>query len=344
VGARATSSERPQPASEQQISPQAAYVERAVIGKPRFGAKYSPNLAPRAIAKKYLVHVRRPWAAEVPQMHDGRGGTAPPAGAPLRVAAARLESRPVSARIDNVFHRNSAWFFLAFLALAVWAFWPSYFARLFDQPSLRFHAHGIALTLWCVLLVVQPQLLRTGRRALHRQLGKTSYVLAPALIVITASFVHYRIGGGGAVTVVQALPSSVLFSVALMLNSLVAFAALYGLAIYYRRNASAHGRYMLCTVFPLFTPVTDRLIGAHLPALVRVVPRIDGSPVLPVVGFLLADAILLALAVWDWRTNHRKVFLVALGVLVAYHASTLTLHRVPLWNAFCAWFLSLPLS
>jgi hypothetical protein len=38
------------------------------------------------------------------------------------------------------------------------------------------------------------------------------------------------------------------------------------------------------------------------------------------------------------------VFPVALGILVAYHVGTLTLHRVPLWNAFCAWFLALPLS
>jgi hypothetical protein len=37
------------------------------------------------------------------------------------------------------------------------------------------------------------------------------------------------------------------------------------------------------------------------------------------------------------------VFLIALGVLVLYHVGTLTLHRVPLWGAFCAWFLGLPL-
>ena len=50
------------------------------------------------------------------------------------------------------------------------------------------------------------------------------------------------------------------------------------------------------------------------------------------------------LAWWDWRTHGRRdVFLVALGVLVLYHVSTLTLHRVPLWGAFCAWFLGLPL-
>lgn len=250
----------------------------------------------------------------------------------------------MAARIDNGFYRNSAWLSLAFLALAVWAFWPSYFMRLFEQPSLRFHAHGIALTLWCVLLVLQPQLLRTRRRSAHKLIGKASYVIAPALIAITVSFVHYRIGGGGAVPGVTALPSQVLYFLALTLNSMAVFALFYALAIYYRRNAQVHGRYMVCTVFPLFTPVTDRLIGAHWPALVGVVPRIEGSPVLPVAGFLLADAILLALAVWDWRVNGRKVFAVALAALAAYHVSTLTLYRVPAWNAFCAWFLGLPLS
>ena len=40
-----------------------------------------------------------------------------------------------------------------------------------------FHAHGIVLALWLVMLVVQAQLIRTQRRSLHRQLGKLSYVV-----------------------------------------------------------------------------------------------------------------------------------------------------------------------
>jgi hypothetical protein len=97
---------------------------------------------------------------------------------------------------------------------------------------------------------------------------------------------------------------------------------------------------MLCTVFPLVTPVTDRLIGAYWRPLVRLVPRIEGNPILPTVGFALADLTLAALSLWDWRVNRRlDVFPVALGVLLVYHVGTLTLHRVPLWNAFCVWFL-----
>ncbi len=247
------------------------------------------------------------------------------------------------ARLDDALYRNSGKFFVAFLALVVWAFWPSYFTRLFEQPDIRFHAHGVILTLWCAMLVVQAQLVRTHRRHVHKQLGKASYVLAPALVLITLSFVHFRVAGG--VREIPPLPASVLYFLALTLNALVAFAVLYGLAIYYRRTPQVHGRFMLATVFPLVSPVTDRLIAAHFRPLMDLVPHIDGSPVVPVVGFALADLILLGLSLWDWRSKQRvRAFPIALGVLLVYHASVLTLYRFDFWQAFCRWFLSQPLS
>ncbi|HET7130824.1 MAG TPA: hypothetical protein VFJ95_01195 [Gammaproteobacteria bacterium] len=249
----------------------------------------------------------------------------------------------MATRLDSPLYRFSARFLLVFLVFVVLAFWPSYFARLFEQPNLRFHAHGIALTLWCVLLVVQPQLLRTGRRGLHRALGKASYALAPALVLITLSFVHYRVGAGIPPGAPLALGD--LYFLALTLNALAAFAVLYGLAIYHRRNPQIHGRYMLATVFPLFTPVTDRLIGAHAPQLLAFVPHVNGSPLVQVAGFVLADLILIGLALWDWRANRRtNVFPVALAIVLVYHVSVVTLPFAPPWAAFCAWFLALPLS
>ncbi|HUO66259.1 MAG TPA: hypothetical protein VMV37_01925, partial [Gammaproteobacteria bacterium] len=264
------------------------------------------------------------------------------------VASARVESRDLSAeppcmRAEAALYRNSARFFALFLLGLVLAFWPSYFARLFEQPSLFFHLHGVALTLWVVMLVAQAQLIRTGRRPLHRQIGKASYVLAPAVVAITVSFVHYRVAGS--LPSFERLPPFVPYFLALTLNSLIVFAAFYTLAIYHRRDAGRHARWMISTAFPLFTPITDRLIGGHWPALAALAPRIDGSPILPVFGFALADLILLGLAAWDWRANRRvDVFASALAVLALYHLSALTLYRVPAWGAFCSWFLSLPLS
>ncbi len=249
----------------------------------------------------------------------------------------------MNARVPPALYRLSPRFFVVFGALTVWAFWPSYFARLFEQPTLLHHAHGIVLALWLGMLVVQAQLIRTQRRSWHRQIGKASYPLAPAVVIVTAVFVHQRFAP--ALAGINDLPAPALHSLALMLLSLVAFAVFYGLAIARRRDSQAHARWMVCTVFPMFTPVTDRLIAANAPSVIGLLPRIEGNPVLPVVGFAAADLILLALAWWDWRTTRRvDVFPVALGVLLVYHVGTLTLHRAPLWNVFCAWFLGLPLS
>src|SRR6185369_749212 len=82
----------------------------------------------------------------------------PSARRPLEFASISEGAR-LNARTDSGLYRHSSKFFVTFLALLVWAFWPSYFTRLFEQPSFWFHAHGIALTLWCVLLVVQAQLI-----------------------------------------------------------------------------------------------------------------------------------------------------------------------------------------
>ena len=249
----------------------------------------------------------------------------------------------MNARVPPILHRASPRFFVVFLALTVWAFWPSYFSRLFEQPSVLHHAHGIVLALWLVMLVVQAQLIRTQRRPLHRQLGKASYVLAPAVVLVTTAFVHQRMAPG--LAGYPELPGPALHSLALMLGSLVAFALFYGFAIAKRLEPQTHARWMVCTVFPMVTPVSDRLIAANWPSLIPALPRIDGSPVLPVVGFAAADVILLALSLWDWRANRRlNVFPVALGILLVYHIGTLTLHLVPAWNAFAVWFLSLPLS
>jgi hypothetical protein len=233
----------------------------------------------------------------------------------------------------------SVWLLGAFLLAMVVAFWPTYFSRLADQPTYHPHLHGLAMTAWCVLVVAQAVLIRSGRRALHARLGLTSYALVPLMVAATLHFIHFRVRG------VADLGPFGLYFLSLIVNALVAFVALWGLGLYHRARPAVHARYMLATVFPLFTPVTDRLFGPYVPSVVSLVPRIDGAPVLPAAGFLLADGLLVGLCLWDWRVNRRTdVFPVALAIVVAYHVSVLTFYRLPAWAAFGAWFVTLPLS
>src|SRR5690606_33538856 len=109
------------------------------------------------------------------------------------------------------------------------------------------------------------------------------------LMLAALNFLHFRVRGA-----IDLGDAGLLF-VTLVVNALVAFGVLYGLAMWYRRQPAVHARFMIASVFPLFTPVTDRLIGRYLPSIVPLVPRVGGSPVVPTAGFLLADAILIAL-------------------------------------------------
>ncbi len=243
--------------------------------------------------------------------------------------------------ITNALNRNSVFAFIVFLGFTVLAFWPSYFSRLDEQPTYHFHAHGIAMLSWLGLLVTQALLIRNRRRPLHRRIGKLSYVLAPALIIVTLNFMHFRLQG----IPPQQLPPAAFYFIALIFNALVAFALLFGLAIYHRHNAPAHARYMVATLFPLFTPVTDRLIGAYVPSIVGLVPRIAGTPILPVAGFLLAELILLILSIFDMRSQNKTyAFPIAFMILLVYHVSVLTFHNLPAWQSFCRWLVQLPLS
>jgi len=228
--------------------------------------------------------------------------------------------------------------FATFTLAMILAFWPSYFSRLADQPSPHHHAHGLAMTLWLGLLVAQATLMRAGRKTLHRQLGLVSYALVPVIVVVTARFAHYTLRE------VPALGNYGLFFLALVLLTLVAFVTLFALAMLYRRQPALHARFMIATLFPLFTPVTDRLIGRFAPSVFGMVPTLDGSPLVQCSGFLMADAILGGLAIWDWRRSHRVVFFVALAIVMVYQTSVLTFHRFGFWQAFGPWFLSLPLS
>jgi hypothetical protein len=253
----------------------------------------------------------------------------------------RARPRPAAPRVAAVppLYHFGVRLFAAFTMAMVVAFWPSYFSRLALQPSTHHHAHGLAMSLWLVLLVAQASLMRSGNRALHRRLGLVSYALVPVIVVVTLRFVHYTLQEGP-----PQLGAFGLFFLALVVMTLVAFVALFVLAMLNRATPAVHARFMVATVFPLFPPVTDRLIARFLPSIIDDMPRIGGAPIVQCVGFGIADAILLGLALWDWRANGRRVFLAALAIVVAGQTAILTLHRFEFWQVFGPWFVSLPLS
>lgn len=226
--------------------------------------------------------------------------------------------------------------FILFLLMALVAFWPGYFSRLPGPLDSHLHRHGLTMTAWCLMLIAQAYLAGSARYRIHRSVGKFSYFLAPLVIITALDLVHSLFYGA------QQFAAEHLYALALMVNAIVVFAVFYGLAVYFRKRPATHARFMICTIFPLFTPVTDRLVYQFAQPLIGYVPVIGRAPVVPVIGFALADLILLWLAIRDWQKGRRMVFFVALALLLMYHLSVLTFYRFGFWERFAGWFAGLP--
>lgn len=238
-------------------------------------------------------------------------------------------------KADRFLFKHAFWPFILFLIAVLTAFWPRYFSLLGEVPiDPHFHAHGASMTLWAILLIVQPIPIRLNYRKLHKILGYFSYLLVPLVFYSIIDLLLFRMQGA------RALANFHLHFVALVVNSAVAFLLVYGLAIYFRKQVQLHARFMVATVFTILTPVTDRLTYRFAPELIQYVPTIDGAPIVPVVGFVIADVLLLALILWDLFSGRKAIaFSLSLGIMLLLQYSILNFHQFEFWRSFSEWLV-----
>ena len=147
------------------------------------------------------------------------------------------------------------------LALAVPAFWPDYLARPAAADAYT-HAHALLGLAWLALIVVQPLLVRAGRVALHRRLGRCGVAVGAAFVVVGVLLTHHRASRMSADAFAREG-----FHFYLPLAMAVIFAAALALAWRWRRWPALHARYMAATMLPLIDPVTARLLHFYAPPL-----------------------------------------------------------------------------
>jgi hypothetical protein len=165
------------------------------------------------------------------------------------------------------------------LALVLIGFAPTLYLRVITDPQpipFYLHLHGMILTLWYLLLVLQAWLVRLGNTALHRKLGY--WFAAYGLVVI----------GGGLMATLNVVPRQLALGLAFdadlsrlapelglppgtiflpfvsgvvwaNLGIVLTFAVLLGAAILLRRHAAAHKRLMLLSSLALLPPALARI-------------------------------------------------------------------------------------
>jgi hypothetical protein len=209
----------------------------------------------------------------------------------------------------NIYHNLGYWFlFLILLVLA--GFYSSYFLVFFQPTPSIIHIHFTLMTLWIVMLIVQPFLIKYKKVAIHRMLGKISYVLVP--LVLTSGFLmirfsYYRVlddlrqkaaVGLNQFDTEQLLRQAAAYE-AIAFFWLVIFALFYCLAVINRRKSAIHARYIVATALALLGPTVDRIFIFSFK-----LEKLPGSITIEFAAFFIADMVL-ALLLWkDYTNNH----------------------------------------
>jgi hypothetical protein len=153
-------------------------------------------------------------------------------------------------------YSNAPFWFAGLLVLLILGFWPSYFSPAASSATFGQHFHAVIMMGWVLMLIVQPWLIRSRRRDIHRVIGRVSFVLGP-LVVISALFVVLD----NLAKLPQPYPPNGLSFFWLGLASALFFAMLYSLALINRKDVQLHARYMVATSLGFITPGLGRLLS-----------------------------------------------------------------------------------
>src|ERR1051325_2687708 len=208
---------------------------------------------------------------------------------------------------------NDRWLYILaaiFVPLIVLAgFARTYYLKPFfatpDIPGRIVHLHGIVMTSWVILFIVQVFLVETRRTRVHRRLGILGGVLAGLVVIVGILTALYAAARGASPG-----PPALAFLI-IPIGDMLIFLVLIALALFVRRKLDVHKRLMLLAAINLLTPAIARIPFDFI---------INGGPL---AFFGLTDLCLLACVAFDTFKHRRlhpvflwgRVFLIVLPPL-----------------------------
>ena len=199
---------------------------------------------------------------------------------------------------------------LLLLVLVIAGFYKSYYGLFPDFNSsitIPMHLHAFVMSLYVILLIVQPFLIFYKKFETHRLLGKFSYGLVPVIIFSFFTMIYKEYNDKLLHKITNAEFIEFTF---LNIGKLSLFAGFYLLAIIHRKITALHMRYIIATALVFVEPSQARVAGFWM--------DVDFMTSL-LVSFLLTDLILIALVFFDKRKQlNYKPYAVALTGFVLY--------------------------
>jgi hypothetical protein len=203
-----------------------------------------------------------------------------------------------------------------------------YLKAWFATPPLSglLWAHGLAMTAWLLLFLVQVRLAATRRIAVHRRLGALGAVLLPVIVVLGVMAAQAA-ARRGFTPAPQVTP---LMFMAIPLVDVALFAALVGLALWNRRRPDVHKRLMLLGTLSILTPGIARIPFAPLQH--AGLPAFFGLMLLVVVACIAIDT-------WRHRRLHPAFGWGGAAVLLSVPAR-IAMSGTAWWAAFAGWLIA----
>lgn len=213
-------------------------------------------------------------------------------------------------------HRNISILFVICFLLIIYGFFGSYFGQIptFNVKITTItHFHAITITLWLLICVAQPLLIKFNKRQWHIWVGQFTYFYVPILVIgmvliIRQGFLNWHSFSVEALAF-QFIP----------ISNMIMFITTYALAIINRKNRLVHRSYMVVGMVLLVWTGFGRLNYGWL-GIKDMIGAVTASAV-------SATLLLLFLIVADFfqgKTNRIYVtwFLVMVLVTVYYYFGT----------------------
>ena len=218
-------------------------------------------------------------------------------------------------------YRNLDYFLCALPLIILAGFWVPYFSQIPTfEPSITtaVHVHALLFFAWVGLLVIQPLAIRNKAFAIHRFLGRVSYLLMPLIVLFAIAMMRKECQENlvDGMTSVAALKAE-----CLSCGGLILLVVFYGLATsrILKRDIANHMRYMICIAFVLLPAGLARTMGYLFHV---------GQAASQSVCLALIDCCLVALIVFDRRRHFAaRAYGVALAAYVIVEVGWFALGR-----------------
>ncbi|HXD23317.1 MAG TPA: hypothetical protein VN613_08155 [Gemmatimonadaceae bacterium] len=185
------------------------------------------------------------------------------------------------------------------------------------------YLHGLVMTLWFALFLVQVRLVAAGRTPVHRRVGVFGAIAAVLVLIVGTTT---AILGARAGHTPPGAPPALVF-LAIPIGDMVMFAGLTGAAIWLRRRPEYHKRLMLLATLGILTAAISRIPIDALQA--------GGLPAF----FGATDVLLIACIAVDTIRNRRlhPAFAWGFGFILLTQVARFVGAGTPQWMALARW-------